>query len=143
LEHLARRLGRPLSRRVIFALLSIACVLLAVGYVTWVVLRHQVMIRNASVSSGPISPSGPDAIAALEKRPHLMFRSTALGDTFGGIALVPLAAPGGPRTMATLQCDRVYFAAGIGICLAGYQGSSRHTAGISSTPNFNYGIHFR
>ncbi|MFL5803599.1 MAG: hypothetical protein ACJ8CR_17880 [Roseiflexaceae bacterium] len=117
-------------------MLSIACVLLAVGYVAWVVLRHQVIIRNASVSSVPIAPSGPDAIAALEKRPHLMFRSTALGDTFGGIALVPLAAPGGPRTMATLQCDRVYFAAGIGICLAGYQGQLAAYSGYLFDANF-------
>jgi hypothetical protein len=137
LEDSARRLPRSrLSRRSIFGLLSIVCVLLGVGYVTWVVLRHQAVIKNASASSVPISPDGPEALAALEKRPHIIFRSTAIGDSFGGVALAPLVVPEGPRTLTTLQCDRVYLAAGVGICLAGYQGQLAAYRGYLFDANF-------
>jgi hypothetical protein len=115
-------LHRPLSRGLIFALLVAACLVSAAGYVAWAAVRNQLASRNVSKVSVAVTAGGPEAIAALLKRPHLVFRSTALGDTFGKIALIPLDAPDGPRTMTTLQCDRVYFSAGRGICLAGYRG---------------------
>jgi hypothetical protein len=89
--------------------------------VTWAVL-HKEAIANA-VPAVPVMVASSGA-EALGKQPHLIIRSTALGDTFGKIALVPLDAPDGPRTMTTMQCDRVYMSASQGICLAGYRGDT-------------------
>jgi hypothetical protein len=113
-----------LSRSLLFTLFSGACLLFAVGYVSWAALRQQAIRTNVSAASVPVSPGGPEAMAALRKRPHIVFRSTAIGDTFGKIAIVPLDAPAGPRMVTSLLCDRVYFAASEGVCLAGYQGQA-------------------
>jgi hypothetical protein len=115
---------RPWSRGLLFALLSGACLLFSVSYVSWAALRHQAINRNVSPASVAVASGGPEAMASLLKRPHIVFRSTAIGDTFGKIAIVPLDAPNGPRTMTSLQCDRVYIASSQGVCLAGYQGQA-------------------
>jgi hypothetical protein len=46
-----------------------------------------------------------------------MVRSLIADQTHGRIGLVPLAAPEGPRVIAPFDCERVYFAAGLGVCL--------------------------
>src|SRR5262245_58410601 len=114
--------GQPLSRGMIFAVLCVVCLIFAAGYIIWAVARNRALASGDSRSSVAVTNGGPEALAALGKSPHLIIRSTALGDTFGKIALVPLDAPDGPRTMTTLQCDRVYVSANQGICLAGYRG---------------------
>jgi hypothetical protein len=47
----------------------------------------------------------------------LLFRSTALGDSYGRVSMVNLNVLDGPRSVSSLACDRVHFSAGVGSCL--------------------------
>jgi hypothetical protein len=58
----------------------------------------------------------------MQARPHLVFRSTARDATYGRVALAARAAPGAERVVTSLECDRVYFAAGKGLCLTADRG---------------------
>jgi hypothetical protein len=52
----------------------------------------------------------------LAAGPRIAFVSTASGSQ-GRVSTVPLANPAGPRSAADISCDRLYAAAGTGICL--------------------------
>lgn len=108
---------KPLSRGVIFAALSAACLLIAVGYIAWAARRHQAALSDASAVVVPLAPGGMENIPALQKQPHLVFQHVARDDNYAQIALAPLDAPDSPRTITPLACERVYFAAGQGLCL--------------------------
>jgi len=57
--------------------------------------------------------------AAGREAAYLAFRSTALGSTYGSLAVAPLDALYGPLTITTLRCNRLHMvAAGAGVCLA-------------------------
>jgi hypothetical protein len=61
-------------------------------------------------------------LGAVLDAPHIVFRSTAPGPTYGLLAAVPLADPGGARSVSARSCDRVYATARSGICLAAHRG---------------------
>jgi hypothetical protein len=61
-------------------------------------------------------------LAALRAQPHLVFRSTALGEKYGHAAVVPLSAPDGPRAFTPVSCERVYATAADAICLSAERG---------------------
>jgi hypothetical protein len=63
------------------------------------------------------APPPPAAVAALTSRPHLLFRHTGPGPTFGKLALAPLDAPDTERLASTLTCERLSFGGGSGLCL--------------------------
>lgn len=82
--------------------------------------RHRL---DEKVRSAPSVPTtNPEALAALMAQPHLFFRSTAIGDTYGKVGVVPLAQPSAPPAMTELACDRVDYANGHGICLTADRG---------------------
>jgi hypothetical protein len=56
-------------------------------------------------------------LGSVLDRPHIVFRSTSPGPTFGRLAAVPLNQPGGKRSVSDLSCDRVFATAKAGICL--------------------------
>jgi len=87
----------------------------ATGYVLHV--RSQ---RAADVAAAPTVANV--ALSAVEPVPHLVFRSTALGSQYGHIALVPLAAPAGPRAFTPASCDRVYARSDETLCLLANRG---------------------
>jgi hypothetical protein len=86
------------------------------GYV-WKARQNQARI----LASAPVVAAGGD-LAALRTRPHLVFRSTALGTEYGRVAVVPLSAPDGPRAFTPVTCERVYATAGDSICLSAERG---------------------
>jgi hypothetical protein len=47
-----------------------------------------------------------------------MFRNEISGDDWAQVALVPIAAPAGSRAIVPLQCRRLHFSGGHGLCLA-------------------------
>ena len=94
----------------------IVAVLGAGGYV-WKVRQSQAQARAAA----PAVAVGGD-LTALRTQPHLVFRSTALGDDYGRVAVVPLSAPDGPRAFTPASCDRVYATARDAVCLSVDQG---------------------
>jgi hypothetical protein len=100
-------------RLALFALLCIVCLAVAGGYLA-------LASRRADLAAGgvPSAPTGdPQALARVTRAPHVTFLSTAVGATYGKVAVAPLDAPDGPRYATTLQCERVAFAAGTGLCL--------------------------
>ncbi|BCJ49725.1 TolB-like translocation protein; signal peptide [Actinoplanes sp. NBRC 14428] len=86
------------------------------GYV-WKVRQDQA----EAVAAAPAVAQGGD-LAALRAAPHLVFRSTALGENYGRVAVAPLSAPGGPRAFAPVACERVYATAEDAICLSADRG---------------------
>ncbi len=98
------------ARAAAFVALCVACVAVTVAYVTHADRRER------SVAAGRVEPAVPASIGALQAEPHVIFRTLAAGEA-GHLALAPLAAPDGPRMVTDLQCLRVHFAAGNGLCL--------------------------
>ena len=103
-------------RVTLLAALLVVAVLGAGGYV-WKVRRGQA----ATLASAPVVRAGGD-LATLRAQPHLVFRSTALGDGYGRVAVVPLSAPDGPRAFTPVSCERVYATADDAICLSAERG---------------------
>ena len=49
--------------------------------------------------------------------PFVMFRTLAPADRYGRLAMLPLSTPDADRVFSQLQCARVHFAGGAGVCL--------------------------
>ncbi len=109
------RWGRTLG----FAALCVACVVGAAAYV------HQAMQRSRSAPARDTAP-GLDAAGAEAPADRsdatVLFRSTALDDSYGKLALAPLDQVAERRVISTLSCDRVDYAGGRGVCLAAARG---------------------
>jgi hypothetical protein len=56
-------------------------------------------------------------MASVTSGPHVVFRSTAVGDDYGKVATVALDDPAGPRAYAPVTCDRVYARSNESVCL--------------------------
>jgi hypothetical protein len=73
-----------------------------------------------------VSPADPTAagLSATEvlAGSHVVFRSTALDQTYGQVAVVPIDDPGGTRVDLPLACDRVFATRGSGVCLTSNRG---------------------
>ncbi|MFN7976564.1 MAG: hypothetical protein U0P30_00420 [Vicinamibacterales bacterium] len=79
-----------------------------------------VSIWRARHAGGPATASTVDATQRLDAppaRPFIAVRDLTAGTAWGHVALAPLDTPGGPRHVTALECDRVYFAGGRGVCL--------------------------
>jgi hypothetical protein len=103
----------------VFALVCVGCIAIPAAYFLAVVRERQAEARAAA----PVPQLGVAAAASLAHKPHLIFRSTALGDTYGRVVLVPFRRPSAPRAVTPLSCERVDFAAGRGICLQADRGA--------------------
>jgi hypothetical protein len=103
-------------RIALLAAVLIAAVLGAGGYV-WKARQSQA----ETLAGAPVVAQGGD-LASLRAQPHLVFRSTALGQDYGRVAVVPLSAPDGPRAFTTATCERVYATAADAICLSADRG---------------------
>lgn len=88
----------------------VLAVLSSVGYV--------VFARRAQTKAAEDAPLlATQDLSAVQSQPHIVFRSTALGDNYGRVAEVPLSAPAGPRALTPVSCDRVYAREGQAVCL--------------------------
>jgi hypothetical protein len=74
------------------------------------------MQRTDTRTPRPAAGAGAAEIAAVAARPHVFFRDTAPGGTFGRLGLASLSAPG-VRLPTAVSCDRISFAGGRGLCL--------------------------
>ena len=83
--------------------LSVLILAAAAGYV--IVAGHRGAVPAAAAG---VLDAGPGE--------RLLFRSTAAA-SYGRAATVERAAAAGPRTVSALDCDRLYAAAGAGVCL--------------------------
>jgi hypothetical protein len=108
----------------VFILLCGACLLVSAGYVGWAILRNQFPSLAPAGSGVPVENGDGKAIAALQALPHVVFRNLAPGRGSSDIALTPLAASSGKRTLVAAQCERVYMAAGQGLCVGAHDGAT-------------------
>jgi len=116
--------NRPPSdrRRLAFALLVTTCVAGGAGYTAWAVFRARSGAQPAGSGAAAVGDAAAGRALIRSARPTVMFRNGVAGDLWGRVALVPTAAPDGPRTVAPLRCERLHFAAGRGLCLIGNPG---------------------
>ena len=129
-------------RLLVFVLVILACAGGIAGYARHVIRQSRTPPPIAVVASGPaaaaptsaaspvasaasIAPAAvvASAPAASAARASLLFRSTALGESYGHVTRAWLADPDGAREVTPLTCDRVYFAAGSGVCLMADRGA--------------------
>jgi hypothetical protein len=61
-------------------------------------------------------------VATLAASPHLLFRHTGIDAAYNHLAIASIVNPAAPRGTTALQCERVSFAAGRGICLQANRG---------------------
>jgi hypothetical protein len=84
-------------------------------------------------------PEPPDVTRTLPT-PFLMFRTLASADRYGLIAMIPLELPDAGRRFGPLQCARVHFAGGAGVCLVEEpQGTQVNHAAYLFDDKFNRG----
>ncbi|MFC7533531.1 TolB family protein [Actinoplanes sp. GCM10030250] len=103
-------------RITLLAAVLVLALLGSVGYV-WQVRQDQA----ATLASAPAVAQGGD-LASLRTQPHIVFRSTALGQGYGQVAAVPLSDPAGPRAVTPVSCERVYATREDAICLSAERG---------------------
>jgi hypothetical protein len=101
------------SRVVTFIVVCGLAVALAVG----TVIRGT---QQAKSQRRPTAASAQDQVlqfGTVRSAPHVVFRSTAFGPTYGRLAVVPLDRPDGPRAVGPVSCERVYATRKRGLCL--------------------------
>jgi hypothetical protein len=107
-----RRRLRPLSSRarlLTFALLAGAAVAAAAAYVAWAAL--------GSDPATPVQPANGEVRAATARRPFLVYQHVARDSHYAEIAIASVDAPRSAPAFTGLVCERVYYAAGRGLCL--------------------------
>jgi hypothetical protein len=105
-----------------FGLVTGACVLVASLAVGRAAMRAELPTAERS---GDVTPAETRLVRAkFRGGPRVVFRSLdrANPDRFGTVAFAPLRRVAGARTRSKLACDRVYFAAGRGLCVAAARG---------------------
>lgn len=115
-------------RMLAFAVVVALSVAGAFGYaalVAWRVQRAAEAMPTTATTKIDALPAAAGSAAARDggHRPTLMFRSTALGESYGRVSTEFLDGQGGQRLVSRLDCDRVHFAAGRGICLESRRGA--------------------
>lgn len=108
-------MGSLRNRVIVFVAILAVAALGAAGYVLHV--RHQQASARAAAPDVPTT-----GLSSVEDQPHLVFRSTALGEGYGKVAIVPLSDPDGPRAFTPSSCDRVYARPGTALCLTAQRG---------------------
>src|SRR5262249_53335902 len=107
--------GAPMSRSRVVTFIVVCGLALALAVGT--VLRGT---QQAKSQRRPTAASAQDQLldfGTVRSAPHIVFRSTAFGPTYGRLAVVPLHKPGGPRAVGPMSCERVYATRERGVCL--------------------------
>lgn len=113
-----KALSTTTGRVVSFVVVAVLALSAGVGYVF---LRTADLAANQPASARTRVDKSL-TVAEVLAQPHIVFRSTTLGPTFGKLALVPLSDPGGGRAVTDLDCERVYAAASGGLCVTAHRG---------------------
>jgi hypothetical protein len=99
------------NRSWVFVAAAVVCLVGATAYV-----RHA-SVRSETTSRGGKEPRFTWIDGVPTNRPGVFFSSTAPDRSFKKVAFVPLDDLNGPRYLASISCDRVYFQGGKGLCL--------------------------
>lgn len=131
----ADRVRRTVSRGLLFGLLAAVALLLAGGYVALSVQRTSTAAQRALAQPS----ANVETLAALTSQPHQVFLETD-GDAYRRVALAPLDAQDGSRALTPLQCQRVYMAAGQGLCLGTGVLGGAVTFGPDFQPRYRFDV---
>jgi hypothetical protein len=112
-----RAISREQRLRLFFWLV-VGCIAVAVGYIFWVILRDQVSaaLLQPDSQGSPLPIAQPYELEAIQNQPHVIVIS-AEEPTIGQVKIVALDPGSHQVALTALACGRVYYAAGIGICL--------------------------
>ena len=103
------------NRRIGFAIVGIV----VIAGIALAFLRS----RSADPRRPSVEPPVPIVEAStVVSSPHLLFRYSASDANYNHLSLAPLARPNSRRAVTPLQCERISFAAGRGICLQADRG---------------------
>ena len=119
-------------RRKIFAWIVLGCIGLAVSYASWVILRADAAANlvQAQGQGTPPSTEGPNELQADQKGPHLLF--VEMVESYGDQVKLQGPDPLSTERVPTgLTCERVYYAAGNGICLRNTSAGLDHQVSVS------------
>jgi hypothetical protein len=116
----------------VFALLCVAAIAGVIAYALY--SRDPTMPRHTSAT--PAVPEGGHQLAEICRQPHLLFRNTAPGPSYGRLVAVPLDAADGSRYVTPLLCDRVHGIGKSGICLQASRGAITTYQCVSFDINF-------
>lgn len=105
-------------RLVAFVVVLLLATGLAVGYVA---MKSTDLPSHQGAGADTVADKGL-ALKTVLAQPHIAFRSTSPGPTYGKLAVVPLDAPRGDRAATDRDCDRVYAAAQAAVCVAADRG---------------------
>jgi hypothetical protein len=100
------------------AVLSAICVIALGAALAYLVVarKNQSNVEQHAASFAQVS------LATIESHPRIVFRNTALGASYGTVAMVSLDNPAGPRAITTTACDRVYATPKNALCLSSDRG---------------------
>ena len=104
----------PRSRRIF--LFAALCAAAATGVVVYALHSNERLSPRSTDPAGTVM-ADERQLSDVRRRPHLLFRNTALGPAYGNLSLVPLDAAAGTRYVTKLPCERVYGSAESGLCL--------------------------
>jgi hypothetical protein len=103
--------GGRLSRRVLFAAFCAFFTIVAAAYVV------RTPAKPSALAAPKASYRAAASVSTLDGQSALLFASAAYDDTNRALMLAPRSAPDRERFLAALDCERVHFAGGTGICL--------------------------
>ena len=99
--------------------LVIVCVLAVGGALAYFIYAKSSTEEEIATAPLVAQTSDLDAILAQD---HVVFRSTALGETYGKLSAVSLSDPTGDRAVVDSSCERVYATATNGVCITAERG---------------------
>jgi hypothetical protein len=105
------------TRIVTFVSIALLAGVLAMSYA---VRAKRLADLEAVTASGVVSDDA--ALKVVGAGPHVLLRSTRLGEGYGHLVAVPRDSPSGPRYQTALECDRLDMAGGAGVCLYAQRG---------------------
>ncbi len=110
----------PPDRRL--TLFIVLCVVAVLGVVGYALVWRARSARTTTGATSAVAVESDERLAELRRTPHVLFRNTALGSSYGRLSLVALDAPDGARHPTTLACDRLAATRTSGFCLEASRG---------------------
>lgn len=104
----------------IAAFVGVLLLLAAAGW--WVLTGPRPRAAPPAPPTNTRFVAGADALARIRSAPYLVFLNLEQSEGYGRVALASLDAPD-ERYLTALECERVYFAGGRGLCLAADRGA--------------------
>src|SRR5688572_10780500 len=101
------------QRGKVFLWIVLGCIVLAVSYTAWVIQRANASAALAETK--PLSAASAEELQAIQRQAHLVFLAQAEAP-YGQVSLVGLVHEA-TSAVTALQCDRIHYAAGNGLCL--------------------------